>query len=111
MPRYAWIAGALLGWASCTGSGGGGGGMEPGEEPEQRMQEMRACILQRLPPAEAMATEWRVSGYVLVDSYVKCLEDPGQETVADFQSVVQAIAQPDADPSRVRITASPGAAP
>ena len=61
-----------------------------------------------MPPAEATATEWKVSGYVLVDAYVKCQEKPEQATAADFRAVVREIAQLEADSSSVRLIAPAG---
>lgn len=100
MSRHVWLVGGLVWWTACPGSGG--------VEPEQRKKEIQACILRRVPPATDPATEWRVSGYVLVDAYVKCQETPEQATAADFRAVVQEIAQLEADSSSVRLTALPG---
>ncbi|WNG40819.1 hypothetical protein F0U60_49265 [Archangium minus] len=100
MPRHVWILGGLVWWTACPGN--------DSVDPEQRKKELQACILQRVPPAEATATEWKVSGYMLVDAYVKCQEKPEQATAADFRAVVQEIAQLEADSASVRITALPG---
>ncbi|EPX59896.1 hypothetical protein D187_002640 [Cystobacter fuscus DSM 2262] len=110
MPRYVWVLGGLVWWTACPGNGGLGGEDAGGVPPEQRNRELRACILQRLPPAEATATEWKVSGYVLVDAYVKCQRErePEQATAADFRSVVRELAELDADTSLVRIIVPPG---
>ncbi|WP_157758489.1 hypothetical protein [Cystobacter fuscus] len=100
MPRQVWLVGGLVWWTACPGN--------DGVEPEQSKKEIQACILRRVPPAEATATEWKVSGYVLVDAYLKCQQKPEQATAADFRDVVQEIAQLEADSSSVRLIALPG---
>lgn len=98
MPRYVWAVGGLMWWSACPG----------GKDPEQRNEEMRACILQHLPPMEDTATEWKVSGYVLVDAYTKCHEKAEEATAADFRAVVQEIARMEEGTALVRMTPSGG---
>ncbi|MFE8597230.1 hypothetical protein [Archangium violaceum] len=113
MLKSIWV---VVGWGwlvACTGPGGNGGdaGM-PLPNPEQRREQERACIRQRLPPRAATASEWEVSGYVLVDAYMKCKETPAEASAEDFTAVVQGLATGvQGDASRVRIIAPSGGSP
>ncbi|HYO74399.1 MAG TPA: hypothetical protein VEU33_50825 [Archangium sp.] len=102
MSKNIWVV-ACWGWlVACPGPGGNGNG---GDTDLRREQE-RACILQRLPPRADAASEWEVSGYVLVDAYVKCKETSAEASAGDFTAVVQGLATGvQGDASRVRIIA------
>lgn len=107
-----WLVGGWLCWASCTPSPPNGGGDAGPGTPEPTPQELRACVLQNLPPPPASAeAEWRVSGYVLVETYMTCHGKPEQATSAGFRAVVEEIAQMEADSAQVLITASRRVAP
>ncbi|WP_244238007.1 hypothetical protein [Corallococcus terminator] len=103
MWRGMWVVAGLFGWAACSGNEG----VEP-EDPEARKQKLRGCILQKLPPAQVGAEAWTVSGYVLVEAYARCLDAGETSTAADFRAVTEGMADLQAEPSWVRITASPG---
>ena len=108
--KNVWIAGGIIWLGACGGNGGGGavdGGDGKKDPPtiEQRREQMRACIRQRLPGPDD-TQEWEVSGYALVDAYVKCQEKPADATAADFRAVVREMARPvEGEPSRVRLIA------
>ncbi|HEX5746432.1 MAG TPA: hypothetical protein VFZ09_09310 [Archangium sp.] len=106
MSKSIWV---VVGWGwlvACTEPGGNGNGVDA------RRQQERACILQRLPPQGDTASGWEVSGYVLVDAYVKCKETPSEASAEDFSAVVQGLATGvQGDASRVRIIAPSGGSP
>lgn len=115
MSKSIWVV-AGWGWlVACTVPGGNGHGGDGGPSPanpEERRQQERACIRQRLPPRADTASEWEVSGYVLVDAYMKCKETPAEASAEDFTAVVQGLATGlQGDASRVRIIAPSGGSP
>ena len=105
MPRRVWVVVGWLGLAGCPSNGGG-------TDPSLQAKELRTCVLRELPPPGDASAEWTVSGYVLVEAYVKCKEATGAGTSADFRTLVRDLARPlEGDASRLRILVSPGEVP
>lgn len=107
MQRSAWVAVGFLWLVGCSSNGSGG---DEGTIPEVQRKELQTCVLQELPPPVGASAEWTVSGYVLVEAYIKCKASSG--TAADFRAMLRDLARPlEGDVSRMRILASPGNAP
>lgn len=108
-PRV-WVLAGLVGWTACACSGEDPD--EPGQTPEQRKQRLQACIVTRVPPpAGSAGTAWSVSGYALVSAYRACQAKEEDATSGDFRAVLQGLAEPEEDPSRVRLTRPGGSTP
>ena len=109
MPRSVWAVVGVMWLAGCPGNGGGSDG---GTVPSRQKKELQACVLRELPPPADASTEWTVSGYVLVEAYVKCKEASGAAAPADFRAMMEDLARPlEGDASRLRMLVSPGVVP
>jgi hypothetical protein len=105
MSKNVWTVGAFLWLLACSEDGTvARGGKEESLTPEQKRLQAQSCIVQRLPHPEG-ALEWEISGYVLVDAYVKCQKQFDNAAAADFRTVIQGLAHHvEGDHSRVRVT-------
>jgi hypothetical protein len=74
----------------------------PRPVPEPRLQELRSCILQRLP--RKAIEERQVAGDELVATYLSCQPPGGGRTRHDFRSVMEQMARPnESDLSKVEL--------
>ncbi|NTX04434.1 hypothetical protein [Myxococcus sp. CA040A] len=110
MTRWVWVLAGLMGWTACACSGDDPD--EPGQTPEQRRQQVQQCIVTRVPPpAGSTEARWSVSGYALVSAYRSCQAKQEDATSEDFRDVLRGLAEPEEDPSRVKLTQPTGSAP
>lgn len=110
MKRRVWVLAGLVGLTACACSGEDPDG--PGQTPEQRKKQVQECIVTRVPPpAGSTEATWSVSGYALVSAYRACQAKAEDATSADFRDVLRGLAEPEEDPSRVRLTRPGGSAP